>query len=525
MCGIIFVNNQLIEDIPKAIEGYNILSNRGPDKGQVVIKTYKDTNRFFGFQRLTINDLTDNGLQPFDLNQATLLCNGEIYNSKELENKYKLQLKTNSDCECIIHLFEKIGFEKTINELVGDFAIVISTTNKTYVARDMLGVRPIFIGVTSNNSIAVASCARALAPFCDSMEQMLPGYMTIDNNTGQHVFKEYSIMKLYPQLSCVNENNIKTIIRSLLTESVEKRLLTDRPIGCLLSGGLDSSIIACLLCELLGPEKVRTYSIGIKGSEDLRFAKILATHLGTTHKEIIFTQEEGFAVIPNVIRDLETYDITTIRASIPMWLLSKYISTNTDDIVIFSGEGADELFAGYLYFHNAPNSEKLNDESLRLLKNMHKYDVLRADRSVSSHGLELRVPFLDKTFVSFMLTVPGHLKQPINGLEKHLLRSCFHNANIPKEILYRRKDGMSDGVSGNGKKWYECIQEYVEGHITDEQLNKTKFISKESMYYKQQYDIYHSKYNQKIEYWMPQWSGNVTDPSGRELEIFNKDIK
>jgi asparagine synthase (glutamine-hydrolysing) len=276
-------------------------------------------------------------------------------------------------------------------------------------------------------------------------------------------------------------------IEETLIQSVKDRLMSDRPIGCLLSGGLDSSLIASILCKLIGPNNVRTYSIGMKGSEDLKHASIVAKYLGTKHTEVFFTAEEGIKVIPAVIRDLESYDITTIRASIPMWLLAKYISNNTDDIVLFSGEGADELFCGYLYFHYAPSLKDLGDESSRLIKELHKYDVLRADRCISSHGLEIRVPFLDKRLVQLSQQSSSSLISPRNGIEKYVLRNSFKDGYLPDSVLWRRKDGMSDGVSGNnGKKWFEQIQEYVELEIKDNEFEKNKslFPSKEAYYYK-----------------------------------------
>jgi asparagine synthase (glutamine-hydrolysing) len=262
----------------------------------------------------------------------------------------------------------------------------------------------------------------------------------------------------------------------------------------------------------------------MEGSIDLRYAKEVSNFLGTVHTEVLFTAEEGIACIPEVIRDIESYDITTIRASVGMWMLARYISKNTDDIVILSGEGSDELFCGYLYFHYAPTMDELEVESCRLIDRMYEYDVLRADRSVSSHGLELRVPFLDKNMVKLCLSIPSENKAPRDKIEKHLLRTSFIDSFLPDSVLWRRKDGMSDGVSGLEKKWYEHIREYVDTIVTDEEYEPymNRFPSKEAYYYKKIYDEYFPTYQPVYEYWLPKWVDHGGDPSGRILTVFNE---
>ncbi len=293
-------------------------------------------------------------------------------------------------------------------------------------------------------------------------------------------------------------------------------------------GGLDSSLVASILCRLLGPWNVRTYSIGQVGSEDLKMANIAAEYLGTNHTEVTFSPEEGLASIPEVIRDLESYDITTVRASVGMWLLAKYISKHTKDIVLLSGEGSDELFCGYLYFHNAPSTRELGEESRRLVRNLYKYDVLRADRCISSHGLELRVPFLDRRLVDLCLNLPPQVLEPqeYKGVryEKHLLRTAFGDDQhyLPDEILWRRKDGMSDGISGSGKRWYEQISDYVDT-LTDIPPIPNGYPSRESWYYKCIYDGIFTRYKSEIDWWLPKWTDHGGDPSGRLIEAFEKE--
>jgi asparagine synthase (glutamine-hydrolysing) len=263
----------------------------------------------------------------------------------------------------------------------------------------------------------------------------------------------------------------------------------------------------------------------MKGSQDLKHARLVADYLGTKHTEVLFTPKQGFDVIPDVIRDLESYDITTIRASVAMWLLAKHISSSSTDVVLLSGEGADELFCGYLYFHYAPSPDKLAKESSRLLHQLYLYDVLRADRCISSHGLELRVPFLDKEMVKLCMSLSGELREPRGKIEKFLLRSSFTHGYLPKEVLWRRKDGMSDGVSGDsGKKWFEQIQEFVEDKVSDAVFmkNKNKFPSKEAYYYRLIYNDLFPTYQPEYDYWLPKWVDCGGDPSGRVLEVFNE---
>lgn len=522
MCGIlaILTNNQESEiAVEKIKQGFEVLKKRGPDTN-----VFKITEEYiYGFTRLSIVDQTEAGNQPFISNNIILFCNGEIYNHQQLKKQYKIQCKSKSDCECILELYKKFGFYKTINLLDGDFAIVIIDGNNIYFARDRIGVRPLFHGKTSSNNFALASVAGVISDYCYDVTHIKPAIYRYNRLTNKITTQEYT----YPTYKVIG-NGIYKNIRNCLIKAVEKRLMSDRNMCCMLSGGLDSSLITSILCKLIGPEKVRTYSIGMEGSVDLKYAKIVSEYLGTNHTEIIFTPEEGFAAIPDIIRDLESYDITTIRASVGMWLLSKYIAKNTQDIVILSGEGSDELLMGYLYFHYAPNKIDANLESKRLIDQLYKYDVLRADRSVSSHGLELRVPFLDKDFINLCTSLYEEYKIPINGIEKYTLRKSFENNYLPDKVLWRRKDGMSDGISGSTKKWYEQIQDFVEPLISNEEFDtvKNSFPSKEAYYYRKIYNEIFPTYQPLYEYWMPKWVECNGNPSGRILDIYtNTNIK
>ena len=517
MCGILAIHivNQET-NLDKIYEAYKMLTNRGPDTGSFGM--YK--NVILGYRRLSIMDTSNAGNQPFSHNNAHVVCNGEIYNHEHLKNIYTLHYKSNSDCECILPLFFKLGFTALVNILNGDFALVIAYDGKIFFARDRIGVRPLFYGITHDNNFALASYARALTGYCKNVQPVPPGWGEYDCLSTR--------IKLFPfvyPISQIFVGNKEKSILEILTNSVKDRLMSDRPLACLLSGGLDSSLITSITCRLIGANKVHTFSFGMKGSSDMAHAKKVANFLGTNHTEILFTPEEGFNVIPEVIRDLESYDITTIRASVGMWIGAKYISTKTDNIVLLSGEGADELFCGYLYFHYAPDFDTLHKESIRLLKELYFYDVLRADRCISAHGLELRVPFLDRRLIDLCLSFTGEEKAPQKGIEKAILRRSFSNNYLPDEVLWRRKDGMSDGISGDsGKKWYEQIQEFVEEKVSNDEFEpyKEDFPSKEAYYYKKIYNELFPNYQPMCNYWLPKWVKHGGDPSGRILNVFNE---
>ena len=503
----------------KIQNAYQLLTRRGPDRG------YIEQNRKFSmaFRRLCINDESVLGDQPMISENAILMCNGEIFNYQDMIKRFKLDCKSNSDCEVLLRMYEKgVLTLQTIKELNGDFACVIydRKMDQIILLRDRIGVRPLFYGYTEEGDFVSASEIKYM-DMCSSIAHVLPGSMVIIKNVNE---KMVEAVHKYYELPSITISKPIHPLKNLLVKSVEKRLLSDRPIGCLLSGGLDSSIITSILCKLVNPKNIRTYSIGMEGSLDLKYARNVADYLHTNHTEVNFTPEEGLASIKEVIFALESYDITTVRASVGMYLLGKYISKNTQDKVIFSGEGSDELLCGYLYFHYAKTGAIAQKESLRLVSDLYKYDALRSDRCISSHGLELRVPFLDKDVVEFCTTIHGDLKKPTEGIEKFLLRNLFVG-ELPETVLYRRKDGFSDGVSSKTKSWYEYITEFVETQISDEEFNSMKknCPSKEAYYYKKIYDQYFPYYPNPIDYyWMPKWVSleDKSNPSGRILSVF-----
>jgi len=520
MCGIIAnLTQEESKQYQAVVESADCHRMRGPDSRTIIL----NRTGLFLFDRLKINDLSMSGNQPFtdrherdgEVHDLLLMCNGEIFNHVDLERQHNLTPKSKSDCECIMLLYKKIGMELTYNALNGDFAFVLVDENLStkqvtyYFARDITGVRPLFYADTIVSSTVTPLIKMGLQP-----EEVLPGYLYTNFCPEDKLIRRG--MTLLPSFDdqCAS-------IRTILEKAVQSRLMSDRPIGCLLSGGLDSSIITALLVNLLGPDKVRTYSVGMEGSTDLKYARILADYLKTTHTEVKFTPQEGFDLIPDVIERLGSSDITTIRASVGMYILAKYIREHTDDTVIFSGEGSDELFCGYLYWHNSPSVSESANESVRLYENLHLYDVLRADRMISSNGLELRVPFLDKDVISFAFSCNQLYKTPQaspgSPVEKYLLRRAFEHL-LPPCIAWRQKVAFSDGVSELSKSWYEIIQEKVDGIIPSVLFDKNKYKTKEHQYYRMIFERLFPGYDFKTPVWLPRWS-NATDPSARQLSV------
>ena len=519
MCGIflLLIKNSSSLTFDDGEKLFNTLSKRA---NQTTL--HRTKNMLLGFHRLPINDLTNNGNQPFyDKHNNFLVCNGEIYNHKFLEDKYNISPTSSSDCECLLPLIRDNGL-KVIEEIDGVFAIITKINNNYYFIRDRIGVKPLFM-IEDDNFIAVASEPIALEFKTQSTtSEILPSTIVeYDNKLNYVNTKLYYDVPSPIEILKTEWDNIIPRVRYLLEKSVKKRMISDRPIGCLLSGGLDSSIIAALLSKYYknSGRKLKTFSIGFEGSSDIKYARLLSQHIDSDHQEIIIDYQDAINKIPQVIENLATYDITTIRASTPMWILCEHIKKNYEETVLFSGEGSDEVFSGYLYFHCAPTPQDLSRESSRLVKELYKYDVLRADRCVSDNALDLREPFLDIDLIDYYLTLPSKYRTPVDGYEKWVLRKAFEDI-LPPEIAWRRKTAFSDGVTSSEKPWYRYIQDW-----SDKNIELTRdFKTTESQYY---YNIFKNKYNRynpKIEYWLPKWqnTGNI-DPSATTLSIWKKD--
>ena len=538
MCGIFFIkkseiqikantynyNNELI-DISTIVEyEFDKGKGRGPDDKKFI--NFK--NYYLGFHRLSINGLNEASNQPFNKNGVYLICNGEIYNYKELYSMMGIVPETSSDCEVLLDLYLLYPVEYFISLLDGVFAFIIYDTRKGIitVGRDPFGVRPMFYDISYSFYSSEMKQISNLTN--NTINQFPPGHFCQVNHTTKinNLFRYHSINQYYMPFcntfkSYFNERSFYlSITRNSLIESVKKRLLSDRPIACLLSGGLDSSLISSIVVKLLKPKgiTIETYSIGLPGSTDLIYAKKVAEYLGTKHTEVLVTEDDFFNSIPTVIEKIESYDTTTVRASVGNYLIAKYISENSEAKVIFNGDGSDELTGGYLYFHKAPNSMLFDYDVKSLLGNIHYFDVLRSDRSISSCGLEPRTPFLDKTFVNNYLSIPIHYRKE-NEIEKKLLRDAFIEY-LPDDVLYRKKEAFSDGVSGESRSWFEIIAEKLENiEIPKYEYNKSylKPHTKEQIYYRYLFEKLYPKRENIIPYfWMPKWS-NTKDPSARTL--------
>jgi len=500
MCGIFYLFN-IKKDYKQS---FNSIQHRGPDNSTIK----ENGNHVLGFHRLAINDLSEAGNQPFFYKDYALLCNGEIYNYKELAQKYNIELNNTCDCSIILPLFHKIGIKSLCQELDGVFAFVICNlkSNDIWAARDPMGVRPLFLGF-NEDSMGYCSEAKGLINLFNNIKPIKGG-------TYLYNFESETYFDYY-DLSYLNETKNLAL---RLENAVKKRMMSDRSIGCLLSGGLDSSAVAYFLSKNTN-HQIRTYSIGFKGSPDLEKARIMANFLNSEHHEVIMDEDEVLKEIPKIIWVLETYDITTIRASAGMYFLAKYIKEKGLDTVIFSGEGADELLMGYRYFHLSENSRISRLESLRLLENLYKYDNLRADRTTAYWGLELRVPFLDKDLVKHVFSLPDTTIIPYNQIEKYSLRIEL-DGKIPDEINWRVKEAFSDGVSDVKRSWHKIIGDFVNSLITDREfeIKKLKYDvkTKEALLYREIFENYNFDSEMIGEYWMPKWS-NATDPSAREL--------
>lgn len=510
MCGIFGIINNNNYDNNKS----SLIQYRGPEK---TIVKHHPKRYYFCFHRLCINDLSENANQPFETEDYIVMCNGEIYNYKNLIKTFNLKCTTNSDCEVICKLYEIMGVADMCKLLDGVFAGCIYDKKKQvcFLFRDRIGVRPLFYEseyVDESEEDIYIQFASEGKCLNKNILQLSPGtvltYDILENDIRFDKFYEIP-------MSCYlyKKNTVIKYINTILTNAVKKRLISDRPIGCLLSGGLDSSIIASLLTKL-SDKPIKTFSVGFKDSVDLEKARKVSEYLKTDHYELILDYDEAIKRIPEIIKDIETFDVTTIRASIGMYLLSEYISKNHPEKVIFSGEGADEIFGGYLYFHKAPSPEDFFHDSYRLVTELPFFDVLRSDRCTARFGLEVRVPFLDKDVISYCMSLNPESRKPVDGLEKYVLRMAFKDGYLPEHIVYRKKEAFSDGVGGIKKPFYSYIHDFIRDK--DDYKNIESIDKAEMKYYKDIYDSHYS-YPPIPHYWMPNWVENVFNPSARIL--------
>lgn len=515
MCGIFsYIGNKYSDE--ELINYANKIIHRGPDW-----TTYKNINSkvFMGFHRLAINGLNPESNQPFHKDGIYLICNGEIFNYKNLIEEFNLENEylSESDCEIIIHLFIKFGIEKTCTLLDGEFAFVIydSNNNITYAARDQLGIRSFFIGSDDDGEeLCLVSELKGCVPL-KNISQFPPSHYW--DSSSKNFIKFYDF-----ETTLVNhdEETIIKNIRDLFTKAVEKRLMSDRKLACLLSGGLDSTTVTAIVAGKYEPYTLSTYSIGLKGSVDLEYAKNAADYFKTKHTSIELSNEEFLDAIEKTIIQIESYDTTSVRASVGNYLVSLYIKEHSDDTVIFCGDVSDEIFASYRGFYYAPDNMNLYLENLNMLRNIHYFDVLRSDKSIAGAGLEARVPFSDKDFLTYTMSIdPKHKRFSKEKIEKYLFRKAFEDL-LPKELAWRVKTAFSDGVSNAEKPWYQIIKEYMDTKISDEEYEheRLKYVhnmpyDKESLYYRSIFEKHYPNCSHLIPYFWKQPFMKESDPS------------
>jgi asparagine synthase (glutamine-hydrolysing) len=536
MCGIwSYISKNKKKEIHPIVSSFMTIESRGPETYSFHRVFDRTTAVYLGFHRLSIHGLSGSGNQPFikDWKDYTIysICNGEIYNYEQIISENSFNLQSHSDCEVLPFLYMKYK-EDMIKHLDGEYAFVLllihnpTQTWEIFSARDPFGVRPLFYG-SDEDGISFGSELKSIKDLVENVNVFPPGHFMKMNSCNPN---DVTLSKFY-FMNLLELNLEKEIIydkiQSTFTESVKKRLSSERPLGCLLSGGLDSSIVSAITSKLV-THPLHTFTIGLEGATDIKYAEMVAKHIGSVHTTFITTIKEALDAIDTVIYTIESYDCTSIRASVWQYLLGKKIREHTDIKVLLTGEGSDELTSGYMYFHNAPNENESHLENIRLLKDIHRFDGLRVDRAMSCHGLEVRIPFLDPQFVELYLSLPKGLRLASQGIEKQLFRDSFRKSGLlPEEVLYRRKEAFSDGTSTQEKSWFQIIQEHIDGMIGDEEFQNHSYgpevDTKEKYYYKKTFEKYFGTKSFSVipYYWLPKWSGNITEPSARVLDIYS----
>lgn len=503
-------------------EGFDRTISRGPDDSRIT-----DTGfGLLGFHRLAIMGLTGEGMQPFSLSRHYLVCNGEIYGFRSLKKKLETKgytFKSDSDCEILLPLYEEYGTDM-FRMLDAEYALVLfdGNTHSYLAARDPIGIRPLYYGYDKKGAIVFASEPKNLIGIADHILPFPPGHYYKDGK-----FVCYRDMTKVPSVCLDDTETVCRNIHDKLMEGIRKRLDSDAPLGFLLSGGLDSSLVCAISARILD-RPIRTFAIGMsEDAIDLKYAKEVADHIGSEHTEIIITKEDVISSLPDVIQALGTFDITTIRASVGMYLICKAIHETTDIRVLMTGEISDELF-GYKYTDFAPSKEAFQEESAKRIRELHMYDVLRADRCISVNSMEARVPFGDLDFVSYVMSVDPAKKMNIYQKGKYLLRHAFEGDYLPYDILMREKAAFSDAV---GHSLVDYLKEYAENYYTDDEFEKkcktfthAAPFTKESLLYREIFEQFYPGQGEMIkDFWMPNrsWKGcDVDDPSARVLSNY-----
>lgn len=541
MCGIWLVLGQLANK--EGVRAYlDALKARGPEYSAVVDDI---SGVLLGFTRLAINGLTPAGHQPFKNEDLYTICNGEIYNYKDLASRHDMDLpEGTSDCAVLPFLYKKFTPTTMCRALDGVFALsIVDVEKKTvFIARDPYGVRPLFEATYADGSRVWSSELKGIPSGYTEVQPFPPGTWRLYDFSGTILktdrYHTIPHVKMASMLTEWNRVHTKPALRESIVAAVKKRLLSDRPIGALLSGGVDSSLIAAIAARELAKEgkQLTTFSIGLPGSTDLKYAELVAKHINSIHHTILMKPEDFLAAIPTVIKAIESYDITTVRASVGNYLVGKYIKENTDIKVVFNGDGSDEIGGGYIYFYKAPSDEEFEEESERLLEEIHLYDVLRSDRCISSHGLEPRTPFLDKNVVATWRQMDTEYRRPRKSvpfgktgqMEKQILREAFEfDHYLPYDVLWRKKEAFSDGVSSTEDSWYKRCMDYARSqNITIKTIEETTTgwwnppKTEEAYWYRILFESYYGSQAAKVipHMWMPNWIDGASDPSARTLK-------
>lgn len=523
MCGIfgiLDIKTDVTELRTKALELSKLLRHRGPDWSGV----WNNNNAILCHERLAIVDV-DTGAQPLisrNNNQA-LAVNGEIYNHKALEQQLETayDFRTRSDCEVILPLYQQLGVN-FIDKLQGMFAFVLYDEEQDayLIARDHAGIIPLYTGFDEHGNFYVASEMKALVPVCKTVQEFPPGHY-LWSKTGE-LTRYYQ--RDWMDYTAVKDNHSDLAqLKAAFEKSVKSHLMSDVPYAVLLSGGLDSSLVSAVAAKYVAKRvedgdqsdawwpRLHSFSVGLEGAPDLAAAQKVADMIGTVHHEVHFTIQEGLDAIRDVIYNLETYDTTTIRAATPMYLMSRKIKAMGIKMVL-SGEGADEIFGGYLYFHKAPNAKEFHEETVRKLERLHMFDCARANKATSAWGVEARVPFLDKEFIDVAMRLNPQDKMCLEGkMEKWILRKAFDNGDyLPEEVLWRQKEQFGDGV---GYSWIDSIKDHVEQEVSEQQLATAEFRfpintpdTKEGYFYRTIFESY-----------FPQESAAKCVPGGKSI--------
>lgn len=552
MCGIfaiVYDAEGSAMDMKRVEDGFAEIRMRGPDRSTMTEARLTADSGYrvrLGFHRLAIMDTSSAGDQPMarpTVPGVTVVCNGEIYNWQQLAKLRQpaWPLTSSCDCEVLPYMYREYGFSGMLPHLEGYFGMVLhdANTGMVYAARDPQGVRPLFMGQFSGG-IAFASELKALHGFCEHVAQVPPQCYIAYDGKSMRLTQWYS----WPDPAVVSPRrsfgqellpDYPAQVRAAFTRAVQIRVSADRPIAALLSGGLDSSLVAALVQREMTKtgRRLKTFSIGFEGATDLRYAKMVAEHIGSDHTEIVCTEADFLSVIPEVIRCIESYDTTSVRASVGNYLVARYVALNSDCKVLFNGDYSDEVFMSYQYASKCTDVDEFDAENRKLLSNIHYFDSLRSDRCISGWGLEARTPFADRRFIETVLLIPPRLKLHHDKIEKKLLRDAFAESGLlPEAVVWRRKEAFSDGVSKQEKSWAKVVQDHVDTKVTDTEFaaEKGRFqycppILKESYYYRVLFEQFYPGRGEVIPYfWLPnpKWCGEVVDPSARVLDCYKR---